>query len=550
MSVKYYGIFLAYPPTVDLRAEGLGRHLAAFLGAAAQRKDVRFVVACPNWSKESLLQLCESEGVDHGGFDIVTTAGRPFILRAFEAIQRYRARVRGKGVLSRLKGVVVGSMQEHRNWVERALAHSRRGWRFVPAAAYFGGLAVLTLPVGSAYAAFQGFRAAVGALQQRVARSPAVRMVFARGAAMLGNPENDAFVFRVYRLMEARETESLVDVVNRLEHVSAWYCPTAFWPGFNEIVAPRLMCVPDVVFTDFPVGFARLGGDRFLSTFESVEKAIRGCDNLVTYSEHMKWATLVDRYQSSFDRVHVVRHAANVLDHWVKVVGFPDDRETSRNYCQMLLLGALQRSTNPGYTNGISNVSLPFIFFASQIRPSKNVLNLLRAYNYLLKKRIIGHKLILTGDPSALPDVGTFVCENDLARDVIFLPRLSVKELAACYRLAELAVNPSLSEGGCPFTFTEALSVDTPVVMGRIPVTMEVLDHPSLDDVMFFDPYDWKDMADRIEWGIRNRQRLLEAQKSVYASLSLRTWRNVVDEYVAILDGIAAPAAEGEGALS
>ncbi|MFD2884495.1 glycosyltransferase [Pseudomonas lini] len=68
-----------------------------------------------------------------------------------------------------------------------------------------------------------------------------------------------------------------------------------------------------------------------------------------------------------------------------------------------------------------------------------------------------------------------FISEHGLQNDVLCLYGLSIQELAACYKLADLAVNPSLSEGGCPFTFTEALSVGTPVVMARIAVTEEIL---------------------------------------------------------------------------
>jgi glycosyltransferase involved in cell wall biosynthesis len=208
------------------------------------------------------------------------------------------------------------------------------------------------------------------------------------------------------------------------------------------------------------------------------------------------------------------------------------------------MLDAMQRSTNPAYTNRFLNVSAPYIVYASQIRPSKNVLNLLRAYQHLLKKRFLGHKLVLTGDPQVLPEVDDFIKANQLARDVVFLRRLSTLELAACYRLADLAVNPSLGEGGCPFTFTEALSVDTPVVMARIPVTTETLDDPALADMMFFDPYEWRDMADRIEWAILNRTKLLALQKAAYDVHAKRTWDDVVTEYVQILEEISSPAGQ------
>jgi hypothetical protein len=61
--------------------------------------------------------------------------------------------------------------------------------------------------------------------------------------------------------------------------------------------------------------------------------------------------------------------------------------------------------------------------------------------------------------------------------------------------------------------------------------------------MMLFDPYDWRDMASRIEWALRNRENLLAAQSEFYLELSKRTWRNVVDDYVDILDGLAASSA-------
>ena len=139
-----------------------------------------------------------------------------------------------------------------------------------------------------------------------------------------------------------------------------------------------------------------------------------------------------------------------------------------------------------------------------------------------------------------MPEIGDFIRENNLANDVLCLPGLTVPELAACYKLADLAVNPSLSEGGCPFTFGEALSVGTPVVMARIAVTEEVITDPDLQAMMLFDPYVGQDMADRIEWALKNREKLRSVQMEAFKSMSLRTWDAVVADHVRILDRISA----------
>jgi glycosyltransferase involved in cell wall biosynthesis len=127
------------------------------------------------------------------------------------------------------------------------------------------------------------------------------------------------------------------------------------------------------------------------------------------------------------------------------------------------------------------------------------------------------------------------------------LPKLSVDELAACYKLAALVVNPSLSEGGCPFTFTEALSVGTPVVMSKIPVSEEVLTDPVLQELTFFNPYDWKNMAERIQWGVANREKLLAVQLPTYEQLVQRTWQDVVNEHLDILDRMVLQRGIAEG---
>ena len=79
--MKKFGIFLAYPPTTELRGEGLGRHLAYLLKGAARRDGARFVVACPSWTVESLRKLCEAEHVPPESFELLAVPNVPISLR-------------------------------------------------------------------------------------------------------------------------------------------------------------------------------------------------------------------------------------------------------------------------------------------------------------------------------------------------------------------------------------------------------------------------------------------------------------------------------------
>lgn len=545
MSVRHYGIFIAYPPTVDLRDQGLGRHLAMFLKGAEGVTDVQFTIVCPSWTRDTLKELFKSEQVPSDGFKIVAPESKPYALRLYELLRAYRARPKRQGwVTTIFKLLVKNSVVIWNYSTSRVVAiHSFPAliwflFIFIPILIISAPLFFLIGPFVLAFWCVSRLAELIPHIKSHIGNNRWI-LLYRKSSSFLAKPEDKKWVLRLFDEMHRQEISRMQEKIITLNNVRAWYCPTAFWPDFHDIKAPRLMCVPDVVLSDFPAGFSTVGGDRFLQTFEKVEKAIRQGEHFVTYSEAVKWNTLVDRYGVSAANITVIPHAPNLLNKPIEISGFPDAEATSRNYCQTLLRMALQRSTNPEYTSDFQNNDVKFLFYASQLRPNKNVLTLLRAFEFLLRKRYLGHKLILTGNPYLMPEIGAFVTDHRLENDVIFLHGLSVAELAACYKLANVAVNPTLSEGGCPFTFTEALSVGTPVVMSRIAVAEEILTDSILQEVTFFDPYDWRDCAKRVEWAVTHRDELLAIQRETYATLARRTWSDVVREHVQVLDKIA-----------
>jgi glycosyltransferase involved in cell wall biosynthesis len=341
----------------------------------------------------------------------------------------------------------------------------------------------------------------------------------------------------LYQAIERREVDALVDVANRQRHVRAWYAPTAFWPQWTKLERPHVICLPDIVLTDAPAGFAHQdAGGRFRQTLTRIEETIAGGTSFSTYSRHVADAILQQRFGVPPERITVIPHAPARLDQWVEVRGTPDDVTGTLEYARGLLGMALARATNPAYAVGFANTRVRFIFYASQFRPSKNIVSLLRVYERLLRRHYIPVKLILTGDPDSLPEIPEFIAEHRLEQDVLCLCNLTSQELAACYKLAELAVNPTLSEGGCPFTLTEALSVGTPVVMSRIAVTTEVVTDPELQRLMLFDPCDPAAMEERIVWALHHRDELLRVQLPLYRQLNQRTWDEVVDDHLVALE--------------
>ena len=544
MPVKKYGIYLAYPPTVDLRAEGLGRHLAEFLKGARQRGDVRFVIACPSWMRENLNNLFEACGLAPDDFEIIAPARKPLLLTVHQRLVSLRTRKEPRAHEGRLLARLRKLKSNLTRRVERQLAQTR-------SLSFTALLGIMLLPLLMVILFMRLLRRAgrfvaslPHSLRNRTRRNTQAKEGSRPIEDIAVRPGSYPIAVRLYNAMEETEAALLSALITGRKDISAWFSPTAFWPNFNEIAAPRLMCVPDVVLTDFPVGFAPVGGDRFLESFKKVECAIEGGQYFVTYSEDVKWRTLVQRYNVDPDKIWVVPHGANRLDDLIAISGFADNEEAKDALCIELFRTALLKAINYGDARIFASGTVQFMFYASQFRPNKNVLTLLRAYDYLLKRRHISHKLILTGNPNGLPEIKEFIQSHRLENDVLFLHGVSTQELAACYRLADLAVNPSLSEGGCPFTFTEAMSVGTPVAMARIPVTEEVIFDPALQEIMLFDPYDWTDMARRIEWCLQNLDVLYEKQLPFYERLAQRAWLDVVDEHIEFLDSISSEQGE------
>ncbi|WP_252273529.1 glycosyltransferase [Pseudomonas subflava] len=540
MPIKYYGIYLCYAPTIDLRGEGLGRYLASFLKGASQRQDIHFIIACPSWSREQLTELLLAESVPQNNFSIASPKTFPAALRLYNHWKRYRGKPKKPSWLGRL---YCKAINYKASTVEKTLNHLAQtdsylilGLRLLPLAL----LVLASAPFLPIFITILALSSAPKNIRRLLGRhNQIIVSMWSRWHRMLSQPKNDTLSTRMYQSMESAEIKRMHHMIEGMPEVRAWYSPTAFWPSFNLIDAPKLMCVPDVVLSDFAIGFSNVGGDRVLYNFEQIEKAIRQGTNFVTYSKDVKFNTLINKYLIRDKDISVIHHAPNNLKPWISIIGLDNPEAASYGYSRSLLYGAIKGKCGTDYSYGFDNINFKFLFYASQLRANKNLLTLLRAYEYLLRTHKINHKLLLTCNPNAIESVKSFVIEKSLENDVLFLKGLQVNELAACYKLADLAINPSLSEGGCPFTFTEALSVDTPVVMAKIPVTEEVLTDPRLQEMTFFDPYDWQDLASRIEWALDNRDELLTVQRKTYAQLAQRTWADVVDEHLQVLERIS-----------
>jgi glycosyltransferase involved in cell wall biosynthesis len=522
--VKKIGIYLGYPPGTVFSGEGLGRVLVALLQGASETGRVQFVIACPSWSRDPLSQLLREAGVATSAVAFLSPAGRPALFRLADWLQHRRLEKR-KRLTGRKKRHPIDSSPKPN--IPRAIIgtilSSRAG----------GPLAVLiclTLPLLGVGWIIQGGLSLLKRLWRRLSAAStaciqSLLVSCGRAVERLSTSSliYDAEIRRVQRLIRA------------CDDIHCWYAPTAFWPEFNAIAGTRVVCVPDFVVSVCPVAFAQLG-EHFQRTVAKIERVIGQADHYITYSRHIRDEVLVKRFGITSDRVTVVPHGTNRLDRVLSMNTGETDAARRHLFEQVLNHGSHCDGSRPPVG---ANSSEPFLFYASQVRPHKNIGTLIRAYHLLRRNYQAEQKLALTCSVADSPRLAELVRSLDLQRDVLFLERLTDVQLAACYWQADLAVNPSLSEGACPFTLTEALSVGTPVVMGRLAVTAELILEPRLRDTMLFDPYDWRDMARVIHWGLINRHELLAMQKPLYDHLACRGWREAADDYLRVLEHAA-----------
>ncbi|MBN1306629.1 MAG: glycosyltransferase family 4 protein [Chitinispirillaceae bacterium] len=159
----------------------------------------------------------------------------------------------------------------------------------------------------------------------------------------------------------------------------------------------------------------------------------------------------------------------------------------------------------------------PFLFFAGNREPRKNLVRLIDAMEILLREGT-PVELHLAGPPGwKSRDLHERIAESPARGSIRFLGYLSEEELKECYRTCAAVVYPSLYEGfGLPLL--EALCMGARVVTSRGTV-MEEIAGPAAH---YFDPFDSRDIAAAI-------RATLEAPPP--NADELRLFRTVLDTY-------------------
>lgn len=177
-----------------------------------------------------------------------------------------------------------------------------------------------------------------------------------------------------------------------------------------------------------------------------------------------------------------------------------------------------------------------YIFYPTQIRPYKNLSVLFKA----LQKILLNNnniKLVLTNSNALLKQDNLFIKKNKIESNIVFTGSVNDQDLYSLYKHAGITVIPSLFEGNFPLQAMESLYMNTPVLLAKIPITMERLNYHkcSFSDYLF-DPFNVEELSDKILQILENKERSMSAQLELRSKLLEVSWKDLSENYFNLID--------------
>ncbi|HHH0121400.1 TPA: glycosyltransferase, partial [Yersinia enterocolitica] len=349
----------------------------------------------------------------------------------------------------------------------------------------------------------------------------------------LNNLKNRPWAIELHNVIRKKELSRLIVLINQEKEIKAWLIPTLFWPEVKQIAAKKVIVAPDIVMYDFPIYFSDSNSS---SSLNRLEESISIADKFITYSEYVKDMHLVMMNGVNPQDVSVIGHGRIDMSHFLSIQGKKQDLSVQKEVAKEILIQYRNKHLSGNHYWSFTEFDkINYILYSSQVRGYKNIIILLKLVKILNFERNIDVKLVVTGDIFKDSNLSKYINKNKLESIVLSAYDIPSEVLAAFNSLAKLSVNPTLFEGGFPFTFCEAYSVGTPSILSNIPVVRERTKYLSADmqDRMLFNPYDIHDLVEKVLWGLEHNDELLEMQQDLYNSYP--TWKQVAKKYIDVL---------------
>ncbi len=227
--------------------------------------------------------------------------------------------------------------------------------------------------------------------------------------------------------------------------------------------ASKIMTIHDLTFIKFPQYSTKI----VKGYLERIKYCLSWTDAIITFSESTK-QDIIELLNIDPNIIYVTPQASRYSPEYLTRQIVYDNRNMVDSYLYK-----------------------PYFLFISTLEPRKNILTLIKAFEYLKQNYKIPHQLILVGKKGwNYKDILEIINTSQFKEDIQHLDYVSDELVAIFYSQAEAFIYPSFYEGfGLPVL--EAMTLGSPVITSDTSSLPEVAG----DAALYIDPTDYYQLA-------------------------------------------------------
>jgi glycosyltransferase involved in cell wall biosynthesis len=261
--------------------------------------------------------------------------------------------------------------------------------------------------------------------------------------------------------------------------------------------AKKIMTIHDLSFIKHPEYAPKIVKNTYQNR---IAKCLQWTDLIITFSQSTK-QDIIDIFQINENKIFITKQSSRYED---------------------INLNHLEQSQVK------YNFNDPYLLFVSTFEPRKNIINIIRAFEYLKKTKKIEHNLILIGKKGwQYQVIFEAINSSPFCQDIYYLGYLTDEQVALFYQKADVFIYPSFYEGfGLPVL--EAMNLGAPVITSNNSSLPEVAG----DAAIFINPHNYHELADAILQVVSNyqlRQDLIARGKN---RAKLFSWKNTAQQTI------------------
>ncbi|NMB64648.1 MAG: glycosyltransferase family 4 protein [Spirochaetes bacterium] len=320
--------------------------------------------------------------------------------------------------------------------------------------------------------------------------------------------------------------DTLVMAANQFSQADCFLIPVFLWVNALKLRKRKIIALHDLHLYDFYDLFMkewdREHTGKWKWTFDS---SINKIEEHLKYNNDILFISNCDYVRKNHTLKYIKNVKAELTDYVYLPVIIPDNIDN--------------RIVSEATLKKKYNINSRYIFFPTQIRPYKNVITLLKSLKLLLDKEY-EIKLVLTGKLNDSKIASKYASENNLWNNIIETGDVPEEDLYSLHKYAVATVVTSLFEGGFPWPALEAMYMNTPAIIAKIEPAVERIEALGYkienSGLLFFEPMDYKSLAEHIEYVICNREKIVYEQRNIKNVLLNYTWDDVSKQYYNIID--------------